>query len=116
MNAENLRSELMQYSVSELELIIATQADVYTPQEMALIRDVLEARREAETEKRKERAAHDTLPCVLSLLIPVIGVVLGAIFLFSGDARNKETGKRCMVAALVSLILFSFLLSGGIIF
>jgi len=111
MNPDELRSELAQYSLSELHLIAATQADVYSPQEMAIILDELELRKEAEKSKRKQRASNDTLPCILSLLLPAVGVVIGAIFLFSSDLHNRETGKRCMIAAMVSLMLFSFLLS-----
>ncbi|MBR5372320.1 MAG: hypothetical protein IK130_08905 [Oscillospiraceae bacterium] len=116
MTREEFRADLAQYTVSELQLILATQADVYSPQEMEVIREELDARREQEHALRKKNDTNDTLPCVLSLLLPVIGLIIAAIFLSNHDPANQKTGKRCLVSAFVSLILFSYLLSGGISF
>ena len=116
MTKEEFRADLAQYTLSELRLIAATQADVYSPQEMAVIREELDARKEQERIQRKKQDTNDTLPCVLSLLLPVIGLIIAAIFLFNRDPANQKTGKRCLVSAFVSLILFSYLLSGGISF
>ena len=116
MIREEFREDLAQYNLQELQLIAATQADVYAPEEMRLILDEIDARKEAERERRKKRDTNDTLPCVLSLLLPLIGVVIGLIFMHTGDSANRETGKRCIVASFVSLILFSYIISGGISF
>jgi len=40
---------------------------------------------------------------VISFLVPVAGIVLGALYLSKADAANKEFGKYCLVAALVNV-------------
>ena len=116
MTREEFRADLAQYSMQELRLIAATQTDVYSPQEMEIIREELDARKDAEREQHKKRDANDTLPCILSLLLPVIGFLIATIFMHSDDPVNRQTGKRCMIAAFVSLMLFSFIMSSGIFF
>ena len=115
MTKEEFRADLAQYQTSELALIAATQADVYSPAEMAVIREELDARRQAESARRKAKDTNDTLPCIVSLIFPIIGIVLALILLHNSDPANQVTGKRYLCAALVALVLFAFLVSGGII-
>ncbi len=114
MDHLSLRDELRGYTLSELTLIAATQRDVYSPEEMALIEAEIEQRKEAEDAARDESVRKDTLPCLLSLLLPPVGLFIGAMFLFSDDPQNKKTGKRCLLATFISLLLFSYFISGGI--
>lgn len=40
---------------------------------------------------------------ILSFLIPLGGLILGAIFLSKPDRANKEFGKHCLIATLAAL-------------
>lgn len=42
---------------------------------------------------------------VISFIVPVAGIVLGALFLSKADAPNKEFGKYCLIAALVNFAI-----------
>lgn len=41
----------------------------------------------------------------ISFLVPVAGIVLGALYLSKADAANKEFGKYCLIAALVNFAI-----------
>jgi len=41
----------------------------------------------------------------ISFMVPVAGIVLGALYLSKEDAANKEFGKYCLVAALVNFAI-----------
>jgi len=66
----------------------------------------------------KERAAPAEIPpepawlfYVLSFMVPIAGIVLGAIYLSKDDEDNKQFGKYCLIAALVNFgIGFSMVL------
>jgi membrane-anchored protein YejM (alkaline phosphatase superfamily) len=48
---------------------------------------------------------------VISFLVPIAGIVLGALYLSKPDAPSKEFGKYCLIAALVNFgIGFSVIL------
>lgn len=38
----------------------------------------------------------------VSFVVPIAGIVLGALYLSKPDAANKEFGKYCLIAALVN--------------
>jgi hypothetical protein len=42
---------------------------------------------------------------LISFLVPVAGIVLGALYLSKADAANKEFGKYCLIAALVNFAI-----------
>jgi hypothetical protein len=39
---------------------------------------------------------------VISFMVPVAGIVLGALYLSKAEAANKEFGKYCLAAAVVN--------------
>ncbi|HUU55893.1 MAG TPA: hypothetical protein VMW93_01005 [bacterium] len=41
----------------------------------------------------------------ISFMVPVAGIVLGALYLSKEDAANKEFGKYCLTAALVNFAI-----------
>ncbi len=41
----------------------------------------------------------------VSFVVPIAGIVLGALYLSKPDAANKEFGKYCLVAALVNFAI-----------
>jgi hypothetical protein len=41
----------------------------------------------------------------VSFVVPIAGIVLGALYLSKPDAPNKEFGKYCLIAALVNFAL-----------
>lgn len=62
----------------------------------------------------------NTFLYVLSFLIPLVGIIAGAIFLTNSDESKKSAGKTCVILGLVGpalyviliVILFSTLLAG----
>ncbi|MGD8718353.1 MAG: hypothetical protein PVH29_05965 [Candidatus Zixiibacteriota bacterium] len=42
---------------------------------------------------------------VISFLVPIAGIVIGAIYLSKPDPDNKEFGKYCLIAALVNFAI-----------
>jgi len=41
----------------------------------------------------------------VSFVLPIAGIVLGALYLSKPDAANKEFGKYCLIAALVNFAI-----------
>jgi hypothetical protein len=41
----------------------------------------------------------------VSFVVPIAGIVLGALYLSKPDAANKEFGKYCLIAALVNFAI-----------
>jgi hypothetical protein len=41
----------------------------------------------------------------VSFVVPVAGIILGALYLSKPDAANKEFGKYCLIAALVNFAI-----------
>jgi membrane-anchored protein YejM (alkaline phosphatase superfamily) len=41
----------------------------------------------------------------VSFVVPIAGIVLGALYLSKADEANKEFGKYCLIAALVNFAL-----------
>lgn len=41
----------------------------------------------------------------VSFVVPIAGIVLGALYLSKPDAPNKEFGKYCLIAALVNFAI-----------
>lgn len=142
MDRTAFEAELNRYTQEELRLIYATQKDVYSKEELALIA----ARLEPAPEPEKTRPL--TVICyILSCILPLFGIILGAmlhtdqderrrklgsdllvcgclptvgagiliggILLFSKDEQKKAVGKKCIAAAFISLMLCLFLMSGG---
>lgn len=42
---------------------------------------------------------------VLSFIIPILGIILGAIYLGKPEPENKSFGKNCIIAAVVSFVV-----------
>ena len=57
-----------------------------------------------------------TIFCIAALLLPVAGLVAGVIMIIAGikgDPKWKSAGKKTLVAVIISVMLRSFLYSGG---
>lgn len=61
MDKEKLLEELKSYSIDDLELIVSTQQDLYSPEEMAVINELISKKRK-ETEKKQEEYIKSHLP------------------------------------------------------
>ena len=66
----------------------------------------------AEELKPKEGAAAAEVPPEprwlfygISFMVPIAGIVLGALYLSKAEEDNKEFGKYCLVAALVNFAI-----------
>ena len=42
---------------------------------------------------------------ILSILIPVVGIVLGIIWMNDQDPEKKAVGKNCLIIAIVVMVL-----------
>lgn len=42
---------------------------------------------------------------VISFIIPIAGIILGALYLSKPDAANREFGKYCLLAAVINFAL-----------
>lgn len=42
---------------------------------------------------------------ILSFIVPVLGIVLGAIYLSKPEPENKKFGKNCLIAAVAYFIV-----------
>lgn len=111
MDKNALMQELETYSLEDLELIWKTQQDDYSMEELAVIHDVLEQRRKAHAAEVRKQSY--TAHCVISLLFPIAGFVLGIILLLGQQPEKKTAGKRCLIAAVISVFLWLFMLHGG---
>jgi len=42
---------------------------------------------------------------VLSFIIPILGIILGAIYMGKPEPENKRFGKNCIIAAVASFVV-----------
>lgn len=142
MDRAAFEAELNRYTQEELRLILATQQDVYSEEELAIIAARLEPAPEPEKTKpltvicyilscivplfgiilglmlrgdedaQRKKLGSDLLVCGCLPAIG-IGVIIGGILLFAKDEQKKTVGKKCLAASFISLMLGLFLLSGG---
>lgn len=142
MNQDALRSELENCSQEDLALILETQQELYSDEELEQIESRLTA-----MEKAEKTSKLGVLCYILSCVVPFfgwvlgwfllsnpkaesrklgsdmvicgclplcgLGVILSVILLFSRKESRRTLGKRCMATSFISLILLSFWLSGG---
>ena len=113
---EKFVSEMEQYSVPDLELICNTQKELYSDEEMAAIQDILRKKKVVSKKTGDKFYIVATIFCIAALLLPVAGLVAGVIMIIAGikgDPKWKSTGKKTLVAVIISVMLRSFLYSGG---
>ena len=113
MDSETLVTEMEHYSISDLELICRTQEELYSKEEMELIREILERKKSAAKQTPDEFGFAVTLFCIVAVLTPVSGLVVGIVMLIKGSPRWKNAGKKTLLAVLISVIIRIFLYSGG---
>ena len=113
---EKFVSEMEQYSVPDLELICNTQKELYSDEEMAAIQDILRKKKVVSKKTGDKFYIVATIFCITALLLPVAGLVAGVIMIIAGikgDPKWKSAGKKTLVAVIISVMLRSFLYSGG---
>jgi len=42
---------------------------------------------------------------ILSFIIPILGIILGAIYLGKPEPENKRFGKNCLIAAVIYFVV-----------
>ena len=42
---------------------------------------------------------------ILSFIIPILGIILGAIYLGKPEPENKRFGKNCLTAAIIYMVV-----------
>lgn len=152
--------EINSYSIDELQLIVSTQQDLYSEEEMSYIKNHLDIKKDnfikshipkeipcqkcggandfnqtecsfcsvklnkdkyynidyyksqddtEETEYNENESQSYTFQFIMSLIIPIIGFIIGGIMIADSDEDRVSAGKTCIVLAIVSLVI------GGII-
>lgn len=43
---------------------------------------------------------------ILSFVMPVVGIILGIIWMNEADFEKKQVGKTCLIIAIVAMVLF----------
>ena len=105
MDRDAFISEINSYSISDLELICADQKDLYTAEEMQLIEEMLEHKKQENKKHLSEIAFGEALFCLVSILAPIEGLIVGIIMLVKGSPRWKKSGKRILFAAFISVLI-----------
>ncbi len=113
MGNKQLTEEMNSYSITELEAICATQGDMYTDEEMRMIVQILERKRQ-EQHVSNQKDLRATLYCIVGLLLPVVGLIIAICQLASGDMVKRSIGKKVLIAVGISFLLGLFLLAGGL--
>ena len=108
-----LIAEMEQYSIADLKLILRTQKELYSQEELDVIRNVLAKRKDALRLETAELDFGVTLFCIVGVLTPISGLLTGIIMLIKGSPRWKDAGKKTLLAVLISVIIRVFLYSGG---
>lgn len=114
MDKEQFISDIEKYTISDLELIVKTQAELYSKEEMEIIEDVLEKKKALQKESRSDIYSVETLFCIVGLLSPWSGLIAGLVMLFAGSDKLKRVGRRTLIATAISVVIIIFLYSGGI--
>ena len=111
MDREAFEKELDGYSQEELYLIYRTQQDVYSPEEIEMIGARLHAVPEAVTEKPKTSPL--TVLCyVLSCIVPLFGLLLGAVLRSEQDERRKRLGGDFLVCGCLPAFGLGVIIGG----
>ena len=113
MDREAFIREMEKYCISDLELICADQKELYTDEEIQLIEEILEHRKQENKKSVSEVVFGEARFCLVSILSPIVGLIVGIIMLVAGSPRWKEAGKRTLFAVFISIFIRVFLYSGG---
>ena len=106
-------SEIEQYSISDLVLILHTENELYSKDELEIIQDLLEKKK---TSLKLSTADFDfavILFCIVGLLSLPSALITGVIMMIKGSPKWKVVGKKTLLAAFISLIIRIFLSMGG---
>lgn len=113
MDRETFINEMNRYFISDLELICADQKELYTAEEIQIIEEILEYRKQENKKSVSEVAFGEALFCLVSILAPIEGLIVGIIMLAAGSPRWKTAGKRTLFAVFISVFIRIFLSGGG---
>ncbi len=99
MKNKIVMKEVGNYSLNELKLIIETQSDLYSDEELDYIKYVYKQKRQGGFDKSY------LFQFVISLLIPLIGFIVGGIMIASDNDEREAAGKKCIILGIISMIL-----------
>ena len=52
----------------------------------------------------------------VSFFIPIVGIIVGIIFMSKGDPESTSLGKTCLVISIAAIVLWCCLSVGGVVF
>lgn len=120
-------SEIERYTISDLEYIYRTQQELYSEEEMEIIRDTIEKKKLVKDVVERKQPDDRTLTadyylfvtifCIISLVFPVSGAINGLAMIIAGFSKKcspewKGAGLRVIIAAVISIIIRA-ILGGG---
>ncbi len=108
MDEEAFRREYEAYTLDDLNMIYSDQAELFSPEERALLQQIL---REKEQPDVPEPPKRYSLLYLISFLCFPAGMVFFILFMMSHDPVKEKAGVRCELLTLTGLILLILLLA-----
>lgn len=105
IDRNKLIDEISGCNIFELELICKDQKELYTDEEMQLIEEILEQKRQENKKPLSDIAFAEVLFCLVSILAPIEGLIVGVIMLFKKSPRWKKAGMRTLLAVFISVLI-----------
>ncbi len=105
IDKDKLIDEVSGCNIFELELICKDQKELYTDEEMQLIEEFLEQKRQESKKPFSIIAFAEALFCIVSILVPIGGLIVGFIMLLKKSPQWKKAGKHILLAAFISALI-----------
>ena len=128
MDREDFIKETESYTVSELEYIYNTQKELYSEEELEIIKDTLEKKKLIDYDVSHKSSYNGkltadyfffvTLMCIIALIFPTANLFTGGAMLLTGLMKKgspewKSAGIKVLIAAVIGLLIRAFLTNGG---
>ena len=128
MDREDFIKETESYTVSELEYIYNTQKELYSEEELEIIKDTLEKKKLIDYDVSHKSSYNGTLTadyfffvtlmCIIALIFPTANLFTGGAMLLTGLMKKgspewKSAGIKVLIAAVIGLLIRAFLTNGG---
>ena len=128
MDREDFIKETESYTVSELEYIYNTQKELYSEEELEIIKDTLEKKKLIDYDVSHKSSYNGTLTadyfffvtlmCIIALVFPTANLFTGGAMLLTGLMKKgspewKSAGIKVLIAAVIGLLIRAFLTNGG---
>jgi len=62
-------------------------------------------------DKENEEKTSYSFQYIISYIIPLVGLILGAILLSKEEIEERDIGKKCIIIAIISMIINTIIIS-----